>query len=120
MADYDFTLGEGDTEPQLTLQLMVPVPKTDPTFSQYPNGKPLDLTGATVILLMRLADEDGAPQVTQPVTIVGDPTLGWISVPWLGFPGRPYNCRFKGTKNNGGKISFLNDRLFTLYVSPDP
>lgn len=120
MADYDFNLGEGDTGPSLQLQLLVPISTTDPLYDQYPNGKPADLTGATVVLLMRLADDPAAAQTTTAATVVGDPLLGVVQFDWLGYTGRLYNCRFKVTQNNGKKLSFLNDRLFTLFVSADP
>lgn len=120
MADYDFYLGEGDTAPVLRIQLLVPVAKDDPDYSLYPDGKPVDLTGATVVLLMREADDPGAAQTSTPASIYGDPLDGWVEFAWQGYAGKPYSCRFKLTQNNGKKLSFLNDRLFTLFVSPDP
>jgi len=120
MADYDFHLGQGDTGPSLRIQLLVPIAADDPLYDQYPNGKPADLTGATVVLLMRLADDIDAPQTSTSATVVDDPLDGWVQFDWTGYSGQVYNCRFKVTQNNGKKLSFLNDRLFTLYVSPDP
>ncbi len=120
MADYDFNLGEGDTGPSLQIQMLVPISPMDPLYDQFPLGKPLDLTGATVVLLMRPADDTTAVQTSTPATVVGDPLNGTVQFDWTGYTGAPYNCRFKVTQNNGKKISFLNDRLFTLFVSADP
>ena len=120
MADYDFVLGEGDTAPVLDIQLIVPVATSDPLYETYPNGKPADLTGATVTLLMRIKDDVSASLITMPASVLGDPLLGWVRFEWTGYPGTVYNCRLKVTQNNGKKMSFLNDRLFTLFVSADP
>ncbi len=120
MANYDFYLGEGDTAPVLRMQLLVPVSSDDPLYASSPNGVPADLTGATIEVVMRLADDATAPLVTKTATVDGDPLDGWILFEWDGYLGKVYNCRVKVLQNNGKRLSFLNDRLFTLFVSPDP
>jgi len=119
MADHDFVLGEGDTAPRLKETLLVPVDPDDPDADQFPNGRPADLTGATVIFLLRPEDQS-VPSIPVPVSIVGDPTLGNVQVLWPGStPGR-YTGRFKAVTGAGDKISFRNDRLLTIEVTADP
>lgn len=119
MADVDFTLSKGDTAPVLRMQLLAPPDPTDPEFDQYPFGRPLDLTGATVIVTIRVEDQT-ADAIVKAATVDGDPLEGWIVFEWDGYPGGRYLGRIKATQNNGKQISYPNDRKFVLLVDDDP
>lgn len=119
MADHDFFLGEGDTAPRLKEQLLVPVDLDDPDADQFPNGRPMDLTNATVVFRMRPEDQS-TTSVDIPVTIVGDPALGNVQVLWPGNTAGRFKGRFKVVNGVGDKISFRNDRLLTVEITADP
>ena len=119
MAEPDFTLAEGDTAPVLRLQLLEPVDPKDPDYATYPLGRPLDLTGATIRVRLRI-DDDSQPAIEKGALIDGDPRQGWMIFEWDGYgPGR-YLGRIKVTQNNGKKSSYLNDRKFALQVDAAP
>ncbi len=112
-------LGEGDTAPVLKYQLLVPTDPDAVDADLYPNGRPADLTGATVVFKMRPTDQS-SPAISIPVTIDAPPTAGNVRVPWTGYTPGSYLGRFKGVMGDGSKISFRNDRLLTVEVTADP
>lgn len=118
MAEPDFTLAEGDTAPFWRLQLVGPVDPSDPDAARYPNGRPLNLRGATVRMRLRIDDDSQAAR--EKAVVIEDGDDGWIVVKWDGYPPGRYLGRFKVTQNNGQRLSVLNDRKFVLQVDSDP
>jgi hypothetical protein len=106
----DFTMGEGDSLPEVNATLKL-------------NGEPLDLTGCTATL--KVAKDDGGAATIMPVTIDPDQVNNKGKVKFKFFaPGTStpglYNTRVKVVDANLDRVSFDSDRQVVVEVTPDP
>lgn len=113
----DIILGPGDGAPTTDRQLL------GPQDEDGNEGGPVNLTGATVVLKYQRRDRTQAA-VSVSAAIVGDPTLGNVSVDWgpvtpKPTPGLEYDARFVATLAGGRQMTFPNVGFLWMHVSAD-